>query len=256
MLGTRYDRNIGVWEEIFQQRLGRVTVGIAGLGGSGGALVSILARNGFGSFKIADPDVFEVHNIQRQIFAEEATVGENKAAVTARAIRGINPDARVEVFEEGVTEENVGRFLDGCDFVHEVVDLSALPVKILLHQQARARGIVTTTAAMVGTGVSTLVFHPAGMTYEEYFGYPGHLEGWSLDADRIMRVQPDYLDLERFLGRVRQGTVPTTSDAAFLTGITTAGIYKRLLMDKPVEYAPRVLRVDMLDDAMYASLHY
>lgn len=256
MLGTRYDRNIGVWEEIFQQRLANVTVGIAGLGGSGEALVSILARNGFGSFKIADPDVFEIHNIQRQIFADDATVGENKAVVTARAIRAINPDIRLQVYDEGITDENVDDFLHGCDFVHEVMDISALPMKILLHARARALGMIATTAVMVGTGVATIAFHPAHASFEEYFEYPGTLEGWSLDADRLMRVRPDYLKMERFLARVRQGTVPTTSDAAFLTGITVAGLYKRLLMNKPVEFAPRVLRVDMLDDAMYSSLLY
>ena len=52
------------------------------------------------------------------------------------------------------------------------------------------------------------------MSFAEYFDY-GTLDGWSLDADRLMRIRPDYLKMERFLERVRQGTVPTTSDAAF-----------------------------------------
>ncbi|MFH1682595.1 MAG: ThiF family adenylyltransferase, partial [Candidatus Woesearchaeota archaeon] len=65
---NRYNRNIGVWSEEFQDRLKDVTVGVAGLG-AGASIVPVLARNGFGNLKIADPDVFEIHNLNRQYYA-------------------------------------------------------------------------------------------------------------------------------------------------------------------------------------------
>ena len=248
----RYDRNIGVWDEAFQAKLAETTVGIAGLGGSGGALAALLARNGFGHLKIADLDTFERHNIQRQRFATEGTLGRAKVTVTRDAIRDINPAIQVTAFAEGVTLDNLDGFLDGCDFVHEVVDLSVPGVKHAIHRRARERGVITTTAIMTAAGVSTLAFHPEGMSFEEWLGRPDFAGDWAATIRRLLGYVPDYLDLEAFSARVRQGTVPSTADAAMLTAVTTAGIYKRALMGKPVAWAPKILKLDLLDDQLYA----
>ena len=251
-MDERYDRNIGIWTEEFQKKLLTVTVGMAGLGGSGGCLASILARNGFGNLKIADLDYFEIHNIQRQIYAVESTLGQPKADVTAKGIKDINPSINVSVFREGVTKENLDSFLEGCDFLHEVIDYSTPEMKIAIHRKAREKRIITTSAAIIGTGVATLVFHPDGMSFEEYFKYKDEKE-WRQSIDDICRTYPDYFDKEAFFKRLATGRVPTTADGAFLTGITTAGIYKRILMGKEVAYAPKIMRLDILDDGMYRS---
>lgn len=251
-MDERYDRNIGIWTEEFQRKLLSVTVGIAGLGGSGGGLVSILARNGFGSLKIADLDNFEIHNIQRQIYAAESTLGQSKAEITAKGAKDINPAINVSVYKEGVTMENLDDFLEGCDFLHEVIDYSTPEMKIAIHRKAREKKIITTSAAIIGTGVATLVFHPGGVSFEEYFKYKNEKE-WRQGIDEICCVYPDYLDKDFFFKRLATGRVPTTADGAFLTAVTTAGIYKRILMGKEVAYAPKIMRFDVLDDEMYRS---
>ncbi len=246
-----YDRNIGVWDEDFQNKLKNVTVGLAGLGGSGGCLASILARNGFGKFKIADPDIFEIHNIQRQLFAVYSSLGQSKAEATKDGIKEINPAIQVAAYPAGITLENLDEFLEGCDFVHEVIDYSAPEVKIAIHRKAREKGIIVSSAAIIGTGVATLIFHPQGMSFEEYFEYDERKKEWKQSIDKIAGVYPDYINREIFLGRIAKGQVPTTADGAFLTGITTAGLYKRILMGKEVAYAPKMVRWDMLDDQFY-----
>ena len=104
------------------------------------------------------PDCFERTNINRQIDASEQTLGRKKVDVAAERIRGIDPDIEVVTYDEGVTAENIGDFLDGCDFVHEAIDYSAPAAKILLHREARKRGIIATTSAVVGTGSVLFVF--------------------------------------------------------------------------------------------------
>lgn len=244
----RYDRNIGVWDHEFQKKLESITIGVAGLGGSGEALVSILARNGFGTFKFADPDYFEASNIQRQLYATESTLNQMKVDVSAQGVKEINPSLQVEVYPEGVTRENMDDFLDGCDFLHEVMDYSVPEIKVGLNRKAHEKGIITTSSAIIGTGVATLAFHPDKMSFEEYFGI-GSGEKQSIDL--IAGSYPDYLDKEIFLKRIKEGQVPTTADGAFLTGVMAAGIYKRILMGKDVSYAPDMLRWDVVDDVMY-----
>ncbi|MBU4351956.1 MAG: ThiF family adenylyltransferase [Nanoarchaeota archaeon] len=246
-----YNRNIGVWDEKFQKKLKQITIGIAGLGGSGGTLVEILARNGFGKFKIADPGYFDETNIQRQINATKYSLNKNKTKITEERIKSINETIEIDLYEKGINKNNISDFLKGCDFVHEVMDYSLPELKILFHQQARKNNLITTTSAIVGTGVSTIVFHPNKMTFEDFFEYSEDIDSWNIPPDKLVGYYPDYLDINSFLKRVSEGEIPTSADGAFLTGITVAAIYKRILMGKEIAYAPKILRVDFLDDNYY-----
>jgi molybdopterin/thiamine biosynthesis adenylyltransferase len=252
----RYNRNIGVWTEDFQEKLKNVTVGVAGLGGAGGVLTSILARNGFGRVKIADPAMFATPDFQRQFYAKESTLGLNKTDAAKRELLDINSEIKIIAYRNGLSKENLDDFLDGCDFVHEVIDYSLPELKTLIHRKARKKGIIVTTSAIVGCGCSTFVFHPDGMSFEQYFEQNKNSENKKQSPEKIMRIDPDYLSKEFFLERVKQGTIPTSCDGGYLTGITTAAVYKRILMGKEVAYVPKVMRVDFLDDLMYNKTIY
>ncbi|HSG22550.1 MAG TPA: ThiF family adenylyltransferase, partial [Azonexus sp.] len=62
-----FSRNIGWVTEAEQQRLRQSRVAIGGLGGVGGVHLLTLARLGIGRFTIADFDVFDVVNFNRQV---------------------------------------------------------------------------------------------------------------------------------------------------------------------------------------------
>lgn len=251
---TRYDRHIGVWSEEFQERLQKSTVGVAGLGAQA-YIADILARNGVGTLKIADPDNFDVTNVQRQGGALESTIGKNKTTVTAARIRDINPAIGLVTYEEGITFENIDRFIDGCTFVHDGMDYFVPELKIALHRKARERGIVTTASFLVGMGASAFVFDPRGMTFEEYFEYPGPGQPWKIPHDKITgRRDPDYINRDFFLSRVGQGQVPTSSDAAYFSSVLITAALKRLLLGKEVPFVPRILRIDPVDDDLLESL--
>ena len=252
----RYNRNIGVWTEEFQDKLKETTVGIAGLGGAGGGLASLLARNGFGRIKIADPGVFSTPDIQRQFFAKESTLGQNKTDVTEKELLDINPELKIVAYRNGISKENIDDFLDDCDFISEALDYSLPELKLELHRKAKQKKIIVTTSAIVACGASAFVFHPDGMSFEEYFEFNEGTEKRKQNPDKIMRIDPNYLQKEVFLERVRQGTVPTTCDGGFLTAVATAAIYKRILMGKEVAYAPKVMRIDFIDDLMYNQIIY
>ena len=63
-----FDRNLGWFTETEQQALRSKTIAIAGMGGVGGVHLLTLVRLGFTKFRIADLDVFEVANFNRQFF--------------------------------------------------------------------------------------------------------------------------------------------------------------------------------------------
>ena len=118
-----------------------MTVGIAGCGGMGGLLAITMARTGLGEIKIADNEVFDVSNINRQVGAKRTTVGKSKALVTAADLREVTDDIMLSVYPHGINHDTVDHFLDSCDLVADEIEFWAIGARILLHQRARERGI-------------------------------------------------------------------------------------------------------------------
>ncbi|MCF1438955.1 MAG: HesA/MoeB/ThiF family protein [Shewanella sp.] len=86
----RYSRQLMLPElgEEGQIQLKRAKVLVVGAGGLGSAASLSLAAAGVGQLQIADPDVVELSNLQRQLAFEHADVGVNKAkAIIARLSR-------------------------------------------------------------------------------------------------------------------------------------------------------------------------
>lgn len=88
-------RNIGFVTPAEQARLRASRVLVCGAGGMGGFCLESLARGGVGTIEIADFDRFEPSNLNRQILATRATLGESKTRVAAARLRSIQPGIKV-----------------------------------------------------------------------------------------------------------------------------------------------------------------
>ena len=73
----RYSRQIMLPELDIegQEKLGRASVLIIGLGGLGSPAAIYLAASGIGEVTLVDDDVVDLSNIQRQIAHRESTIG-------------------------------------------------------------------------------------------------------------------------------------------------------------------------------------
>ena len=85
-----FSRNIGWVTELEQQRLRQSRVAIGGLGGVGGVHLLTLARLGIGRFSIADFDVFDIVNFNRQVGATVSSLKHPKIDVLADMVKDIN----------------------------------------------------------------------------------------------------------------------------------------------------------------------
>jgi len=168
-----FSRNIGWVTEAEQQRLRHTRVGIGGLGGVGGVHLLTLARLGIGQFSIADFDVFDIVNFNRQVGATVSSLKESKIDVLARMARDINPEVDLRMFPKGVLEENLEDFLDDVDVYVDGLDFFAFAARRMTFAACERRGIPVVTAAPLGLGVALLVFGPGGMSFEDYFGFEG-----------------------------------------------------------------------------------
>lgn len=118
----RYSRNMGAITPKEQERLKNSRVLIVGCGGLGGNLVMYLARSGVGHIAVADPDVFEESNLNRQMFATELTLGQKKVRAAAEAVRSINPEVEITCYEEAFTEEKGLEWGKSQDLLIDAVD--------------------------------------------------------------------------------------------------------------------------------------
>ncbi|WP_381790212.1 ThiF family adenylyltransferase [Streptomyces niveus] len=134
------DRNLEIISEREQAALRAATLLVAGCGGAG-AIVEPLARLGVQRFRLADPDRFDVANLNRQVCVM-GDVGRPKPEVVADKARAISPSVEVTEYPQGLTLENLDEALDGVHLAFDGIDpqMSAW-VKYQLHERAARRGI-------------------------------------------------------------------------------------------------------------------
>lgn len=176
----RVKRNLG-WlgntpeeQRKFQEKIRNTKVAIAGCGGIGGSIAVRLARLGVTHLKIADPDVFDLSNINRQIGASIENVGKNKAEVVAKFIYDLTRDVEVEVYPEGITAENANEFVSGSDYLMDKIDFHDVEHCYALHRAFRnhpeCKFIMK--SPVVGHRLFVFKYTHDSMKVEDFYGLP------------------------------------------------------------------------------------
>ncbi|MCB9740654.1 MAG: Rv1355c family protein [Deltaproteobacteria bacterium] len=148
----RTDRNRLLITREEQQRLAGLTIAVAGLS-VGAAIAQTLARQGVGGqFHLADHDHLDLSNLNR-LAAGVLDLGRPKLVLCAQAMLAADPYIRLRTFPAGVRQDEIDAFLtreDGRPVDLLVEECDALEIKILLREQARARGIPVLMATSEG----------------------------------------------------------------------------------------------------------
>jgi thiazole biosynthesis adenylyltransferase ThiF len=129
----RYSRHI-ILKEIGvkgQKKLMNGSVLIIGAGGLGAPAALYLAAAGVGKIGIADADVVDLSNLQRQIIHTTADVGRPKVESAAETMRAINPDVEVVTYHEFISSANIMDIIKDYDFVLDGTD--NFPAKFLIN---------------------------------------------------------------------------------------------------------------------------
>lgn len=115
------------------QRIGAAHVAVIGVGGVGSWAAEALARSGVGQLTLIDLDHVTESNINRQIQAVEATLGQAKVLAMRDRIHSFNPACDVRCVEEFVEPANwptllpegVSAVIDACDQVKAKTAMAA-----------------------------------------------------------------------------------------------------------------------------------
>ncbi len=150
MIDERFSRTALLLGDGAVTKLHNSRVLLVGLGGVGGYTLEALARAGVGELILADADTVSVSNINRQILAEDGTVGREKTAVAAERVARIHPAARVHTVTQFLREEDAAPLIAEWqpDYVIDAIDTTA--TKIALICAAKEQGVPVISC--MGTG--------------------------------------------------------------------------------------------------------
>lgn len=234
MLGNpRFERNGGFLSSQEQSVLENSVVAIAGAGGDGGMLAVQLARMGVGTIRLADPDPFEIENINRQAVCTDSTIGVNKAVAVADYLTDINPDIDAVVYSEGVSKSNISEFVGGADLLIDETEFTMQQLAVMLAREARENRIPNLTALNVGFGAITTTYRPDGQKLESRLGFRedddiDYIASQPVKLDRWLPYLPAYADM-KVLDMVGKGNVPTPSVAPGVALAASMGATQALL---------------------------
>ncbi len=118
----RYSKNIGTvsLEQFNKLKDGKVCV--VGCGGLGGHIIQMLGRFGVLNITAVDGDVFDVSNLNRQVFSDEQVIGERKATVVQAKMKAINSEVVINPICEALTEKNAKQIVEGHNVVVDALD--------------------------------------------------------------------------------------------------------------------------------------
>jgi sulfur carrier protein ThiS adenylyltransferase len=105
-------------------------IGIAGCGGLGSNCAVALARVGIGKLIIADFDVVEKNNLNRQYYFFDQ-IGEKKVIALKNNIKNINPEVNVRTFDIKLNSESIFKIFSSCDIIVEAFDLAEMKQMII-----------------------------------------------------------------------------------------------------------------------------
>ncbi len=105
-------------------RIQKIKVGIAGAGGLGSNCAQFLVRSGFKHIVLADFDIVDYSNLNRQFYFLHQ-VGRLKVQALKENLEQINPDIYITNIAEKLDKQNMAGFFADCDIVVEAFDNAA-----------------------------------------------------------------------------------------------------------------------------------
>jgi sulfur carrier protein ThiS adenylyltransferase len=140
-----------------REHLASFRVGIAGAGGLGSNCAVALARTGIGTLVIADFDIVENANLNRQFYFSDQ-LGMKKTEALKENILRINPLINIVTHSVKLTRENIPLIYSGCDVIVEAFDMAEMKEMIINTVQTKMPGIpLVVGSGMAGWGNSDLL---------------------------------------------------------------------------------------------------
>jgi tRNA A37 threonylcarbamoyladenosine dehydratase len=169
-----YRQRFGGIERLYgKQAVGwirEMRVCVIGVGGVGSWAVEALARSGVGQLLLIDFDEVAVSNINRQVQALDACLGQKKIRVLEQRIAAINPGCKVELIDDFLTDRNLFEYLpadSAIDYVIDAIDSIKFKAALIYHCRRNKIPVITTGAAGGLTDPTAVMIKDLSRTFND-----------------------------------------------------------------------------------------
>ena len=139
------------------ERVKSARVGIAGLGGLGSSVAIALARVGVGELVLADFDVVEPSNLNRQQYFVDQ-IGKTKVEAMDENLRRINPNVKTVVHKAVLSEDNIPGIFAGVNVLVEAFDSAEMKAALMNSMARSLPGVpVVLASGVAGHGPSNSI---------------------------------------------------------------------------------------------------
>ncbi len=219
------------------QRLQGAHVCVVGLGGVGSWAAETLARTGVGALTLIDHDDIARSNINRQIHADQSTIGEPKVDRMAERVQRINPACQCTAIDDMLVTNNLQRYIGSAfDYVVDAIDNIKFKSALIYHCKRNRVRIITTGGAGGLTDPTQIAICDLSRTWNDPLAATVRKRlrteyGWSTNPKRRFGVecvfskqQPVYPRADGSVSHEKPGVAGASLDCDFgygsLVGVT------------------------------------
>ncbi len=166
----RYSRHISLKDIGLsgQKKIKAGRVLVVGAGGLGSPVLMYLAAAGVGTIGVADGDVVDISNLQRQVIHSTSGIGSSKAESAKQRMLEINPNIDVVLYNEFLDEESIAGIVTDYDFIVDGTDNFA--AKLLINDTCTALDKPFSHGAIYEFEGHTFTYTPGSACYRCIFG--------------------------------------------------------------------------------------
>ncbi len=252
----RTSRNKYKISEDEQGSLGEKIVGVIGLSVGQSVALTMAIERVFGTIRIADFDHLDLSNLNR-IRSGLSNISMPKTILVAREIAEIDPYLKIELYNEGITKENIADFIgegeSKLDLLIEECD--SLDIKILARAEARKQSVpvLMDTSDRGMLDVERFDLEPKrplmhGMVSDDA---AANIDKWSA-KERLAMVM-DMVGVEHISPRLKASlleveqslkTWPQLASSVALGGAITTIAARRILLKEPIASGRHYIDID------------
>ena len=249
-ISERLKRNLGTLSLEELVTIEQTKIGIAGCG-LGSESARQLVRFGFDIAALADPDVVEIHNLNRQSY-HHSHIGTPKVEALLDKLSHINPELSPKLFRNGITHDVIEEFVTMSDIVVDAIDPSEIHLSLALTREAHRQHKPVVTSIDYGFGARLFIFPADGINVMDFMGLDHHVTDEALKAlptEQVMAPYmhdiPEYsLEIIMSLARGELDFYPQNMIAVGQSALLITTACKRLALNQPVCAAPKYVHVD------------
>ena len=216
----RYQRNFSSLDISAMRCLLQSKAVVIGLGGLGGTVTELLARANVGHLVLVDGDIFEDHNLNRQLLCTMDRLGASKAKAAADRVAAINEAITIEYYDTPMDESNRFEIINGCQVVIDCLD--NIPDRFMVQEAARRLQIPMVSGAVAGLAGHVTTIFPEDKGLELIFGSRNNARQSPKGIETILGCLPQTVSLI--------ATLESAEALKILLGQTDQVLRNRLLL--------------------------